>query len=70
MARITITVEDLAEGKVSIKSDPTFETMAKMVNAGHEISSAHGYALRMLREARALSKEIGPLKILLPGLGK
>jgi hypothetical protein len=45
MAKITIVIEDKPEGGVEVKSDPNFETMAKMDNSGHSLTSAHGYAI-------------------------
>lgn len=68
MAKITITIEDTATGGVKIVSDPTFETMAKMIVSGSsDHTSAHGYALSMIKTAREVSKDAGPTqKIWLP----
>lgn len=55
MAKITITIEDLPEGKVSIHTDPTFEKMAMMAKA-NAATSAHGYAMRCLNVCRLTSK--------------
>lgn len=70
MAKITISIEDIDGGKVRIVSTPSFETVAKMINSGESVSDAHGYALAMLRRAREISKEKGPIKILIPRLGR
>lgn len=70
MAKITITIEDTPGDRVKIISAPTFDTMANMVNSGELMTSAHGYALRMIRAARDLSKETGPATILIPRVGK
>ena len=56
MARITITIEDLPEGGVSVVSDPNFETMAMMDRSGHRLTSAHGYAISTLNHMRKVSK--------------
>ena len=64
MAKITITVEDLADGGVKIVSDPNFETMLKMDNSGNDLTSAHGYALAMLNRARTVSKEVSPTNLI------
>jgi hypothetical protein len=58
MAKIVITIEDNPQGGVKVTSNPTFETMAKMVNSGgHDVTSAHGYALKMVNAALKTSKE-------------
>lgn len=56
MAKITITFEDKPEGGVRVVSDPTFETMMKMNNSGHALTSAHGYALAAINKILELSK--------------
>lgn len=66
MAKVVITIEDKDNGKVSIVSDPSFETMAMMSNSGSELTSAHGYALCMVRAARTEAKAAEPTKILIP----
>lgn len=61
MAKITITIEDTATGGVKIVSNPTFETIAKMINSGGEdVTSAHGYAVAMINAARRESKSNEP----------
>lgn len=61
MAKISITVEDLDGGKVKIESNPTFETVAKMINSGGEdVTAAHGYAMAMINRAREVSKSNAP----------
>ncbi len=69
-AQITIVIRDLGQGKVEIKSDPTFETMAKMINSGEEATPAHGYALAMVRRAREISQSNKPVDILIPRIGR
>ena len=66
MARIVITIEDKPGNKVSITADPSMEQMFSMDRSGHDLTSAHGYAFRMLNEARRVSKEMNPTKILIP----
>lgn len=66
MASISITIEDMPGGKVRIVAHPSFEEMARMINSGEKATSAHGYALRMLREARNISKGKHNMKVLLP----
>lgn len=67
MAKITITVEDKEQGRVKITADPSFETIAKMINSGEETTSAHGYAMAMVNHARKESKAVEPeTKIWLP----
>ena len=67
MARIVITIEDSPNGKVKIVSNPTFETMALMLNSGEEMTSAHGYALAMINTVRRESKSNDPVtKIWMP----
>lgn len=71
MAKITITIEDKDNGKVTVVSNPTFEQMAQMSNSGaEELKSSHGYALLALRAIREESKKQGPIKMLIPRLGR
>ena len=70
MAKIEITIEDLPNNRVAIKSEPNFETMMKMMVSGNQLSSAHGYALCALNAIRRESKKQGPTKILVPRLGR
>lgn len=68
MAKITLTVEDLPNGKVEVRMEPSFETLMKMDISGHKLTSAHGYAMRMALEARKVSKEQGNGNIIkIPG---
>lgn len=71
MAKIVITVEDITGSKVKIVSNPSFEQVAMMANSGEELTAAHGYALRMLRTAREVSKENKPkIDAFIPRVGK
>lgn len=69
MARVTITIEDLPGNKVKVEANPNFETMMKMIDAGHDMTSAHGLALAMVNRAREESKKRGPQKIWVPRVG-
>lgn len=51
MAKITITLEDNPDGSVKMESTPKTETIAKMVQSGHETTSAHGLTLFLFRKA-------------------
>lgn len=66
MAKITITIEDLPGNKVSVKAEPTLETMFKMELAGDSLTSAQGYAFTALRAIREESKKQTPTKIIIP----
>lgn len=67
--KIVIVIEDKFNGNVSIQSNPTGEILAKKIQSGENLSSAEGYALRMLNEARKISKDpSGSMKIQLPKL--
>jgi hypothetical protein len=69
MAKITITIEDLANGNVSVKAEPNFETMMKMDVSGHGLTSAHGYAILALNSIRNESKNKDPRnRILVPSV--
>jgi hypothetical protein len=71
MARIVIVIEDKENGNVRIVSEPSFETMAQMDLSGHTLTSAHGYALKMINVARQVSKDHkGNLTVAIPKLGK
>lgn len=56
MAKVTITIEDRADGKVCIICDPTVETMIAMDISGQSMTAAHGYAIKALNEIRKESK--------------
>lgn len=56
MSKIIITIEDMENGNVSIKTNPTFEELAKKDLSGNGLSSADGYAFAMINEARKISK--------------
>lgn len=71
MATITITIEDSPDGKVRIKSDPSFEIMASMDLSGHDLTPAHGYAFAMLNKAREVSKSADPTNLIhIPRIGR
>lgn len=70
MAKVIITIEDIDGGNVRIVGNPTFETMAKMINSGESMSDAHGYALAMMNHVRKIGKEKGPTKLWIPKLGR
>lgn len=69
MATIKITISDKLDGNVEIKCEPTFETMAMMINSGHPSTPAHGYAMAMIHTARDVSKA-NKIPILLPRIGR
>lgn len=56
MAKIVITIEDMPNGNVSIKSNPTFEDIAKKDLSGETLTNADGYAIAMLNRARQIGK--------------
>lgn len=56
MAKVTIVIEDKADGRISVVSDPNFETMCKMENSGHTLTPAHGVGIAMLNRAREISQ--------------
>lgn len=64
--KITITINDSLDGKVSVTSDPKFATLAAMINSGEKSTSAMGYAMLAIRVILEESKNPGPTKILLP----
>jgi len=68
--KIVITITDLPNGKVEVKSDPSFETMMKMIDSGTEPTSAMGYAIYALRKIKEEAKSMGSTKILIPRIGR
>lgn len=56
MSTIIITVEDMPNGNVSIKANPTFEEIAKKDLSGETLTNADGYAIAMLNRARQIGK--------------
>lgn len=71
LRKVTLTFEDKPDGKVSVTSDPSFETMCQMEISGHGLSSANGYALVAINAIRnaSKSKEIDN-KVYIPRIGK
>ena len=71
MAKIVIEIEDFGEDKVRIKSHPTVEQMFKWEVDGQGMTSAMGYATKMLNTCREISKSNDPSnRIIIPKLGK
>lgn len=70
MARVVITIDDKIDGKVMVDSNPKFSELARKINSGEDATSAEGYALVAIRAIREASKEAGPVKILLPRIGR
>lgn len=58
MAKVTITITDLPNGKVKTVSDPSFETMCKIAKA-EKLTSAHGLAIVALRNMYEASRQEG-----------
>jgi hypothetical protein len=72
MAKITITIEDLPNGNVSIVANPTVEEMIKgtMSNA-RGFTAAEGYAMGLCNKAQEISREMASkLKVLVPRMGR
>lgn len=63
--KITICIEDVGAG-VKCTSTPTFEEMAKGINAGLRQSAAEGYALLALNTIRNESKKAGQIITKIP----
>lgn len=71
MATVTITIEDTHDGKVKTVCTPNFETMMQMNASGHELTAAHGYALRALNALIQASKDNDPtLNVRIPIIGR
>jgi hypothetical protein len=71
MAKVTISIEDLPNGKVRAVSTPSFEQLIKGEIAGSDLTSAQGYALKAMNAIREVSKSNEPTnKILIPKIGR
>lgn len=70
MAKIVLTFEDGPNDTVKVVAEPSFETMMMMNRSGHELTSAHGYALCAINAVRRESKSKERTKILIPKLGR
>jgi hypothetical protein len=71
VAEVTIKIEDRTDGKVKVTCSPNFETMMMMAQSGAaDLTAAHGYAFACLNKIQEISKQTGPMKILLPKNGK
>lgn len=60
MAKVTITIEDLPNGKVKCVSDPSFEKMCRIAKA-EQLTSAHGLAIVALRNVYEVSRKQGSI---------
>lgn len=67
MAKLTITIEDLPNGRVKMVCTPNFETLVKMDLSGEHLTAAHKYALKVIMTIYKESKAREPSKILIPG---
>lgn len=67
MAKVTITIEDLPNGKVRTISNPSFEIMARMAKS-EALTSAHGYAITALKAVQEASHQQGSLIVKIPKL--
>jgi hypothetical protein len=56
MARVTITIEDLPAGKISVRAEPNLATIAKM-RIDQELTPAEQTAVMALREIQRAFKE-------------
>lgn len=71
MAKVVITIEDSPDGNsVKVEATPKMETMFLMLNSGHELTPAQGYAFKALNAMRVASREQGPNRILVPRIGR
>ncbi len=70
MAKIIIEIEDREDGKVTVTSNPNFETMMAMDTSGHSLTAGHGYALMMLNTVWRESKKVTSSVLHLPRLGR
>ena len=66
MAKITITIEDMPDGRVSTKAEPNFSFIAKLDITGHGLTPAHGYAMVALNAIRAASNAQGKIQVAIP----
>lgn len=71
MAKVTITIEDMPNGKIQIISTPNFMQMVKLTENGIGLTDAEGYAVALLNHARKISKSQTPdNKIYIPRIGR
>lgn len=56
MAKVVLTFTDI-DGRVNVKSEPTFAEMMKKLEGNLDVSDAEAYALYALRMVREKSKE-------------
>lgn len=69
MAKIVITIEDMPGGGVKTESTPKFAAMMRMVQSGHPLTSAHGYAMTALNAILESNKR-NRLNIIVPRVGR
>lgn len=71
MSKVVITLEDIGDNKVKVVCEPTFETMAFMVNSGNQLTAAQGYALAAINAIRKAAREqSNKLPFFIPRIGK
>ena len=68
MARVVIVIEDLPDGKFRIKSDPSMETLSKVLDGKKAVTPAEGHAYFMLNTLWKQVKSGDSLRLLLPKL--
>jgi hypothetical protein len=66
--KLTISIEDLPDGKVKVVSDPSFEKLMRMDISGEHFTAAMGYAFFVINQIRDLSKRAGPIVRKIPKL--
>lgn len=58
MAKIVITIEDdFDKGEVRWVATPNFETMLSMEISGHQLTSAHAYAIQTMQILQAVKQK-------------
>jgi len=67
--KVTISIEDLPNGRVKTVTDPTYEMLLRKITQGGEgLSSAEGYAFYVLNQLKAESKRLGKTQLKIPRL--
>lgn len=70
MAKVTITIEDLPNGRVKAVAEPNYEFLMKVTVNSEDLSPAQAYGVVALNAIRDASKGKNPLKIIIPNVRK
>lgn len=70
MPKVTMTIEDLPDGKVKCVLNPSAETLLKKQASGHVLSSAEGYLIFCANKLRECANSQSNIIVKVPRIGR